>query len=201
MVLAGTGCLLFDTAGLRTQAGEVEAEGVRRALKAAADADLVIEVVDGSSWTSIGFGREDTQCSGRDAIVITKSDLMVQQLEIVDDITRHFPECADIPVFVVSGATGDGIDRLRSFLASSAAVAMKSSLHVNAVVAGERQTSALAAARSHVSLAIDALAEDAPLEVTAAEIRSAVVSLGEITGATITEEVLNRIFSRFCIGK
>lgn len=201
MVLAGTGCLLFDTAGLRTQAGEVEAEGVRRALKAAADADLVIEVVDGSSWTSTGFGREDTQCSGRDAIVITKSDLMVQQTEIVNDIKQHFTDCADVPVFVVSGATGDGIDSLRSFLASSAAVAMKSSLHVNAVVAGERQTAALAAARSHVSLALDALAEDAPLEVTAAEIRSAVVSLGEITGATITEEVLNRIFSRFCIGK
>jgi len=209
VVLAGTGCILFDTAGLRAMAGEVETEGVRRAVKAAADADLVLHVRDlasvasGACSESVLSGTDDSdtvsKCAdvtgGRpNALVYTMSDLAPG----VSPPSSRVPE---VPVFVVCAKTGEGMAALRSYISDLAVQAVRSAGSVAAVVAGERQVGALREARGRLVQAMAALGSDAPLEVVASGIRGAVLSIGEITGSRITDEVLDRIFARFCIGK
>jgi tRNA modification GTPase len=190
MVLAGTGCVLFDTAGLRTGAGDVEAEGVRRAMKAAREADLVLNVIDA---TRPDLTAPPPEGCRNVATVYSKIDLVSLPLPA--------QERSSGPVFAVSARTGAGMSELRDYIAGLAAAAVRSARATASVVAGERQVNALSMARGHAEYAASALASDAPLEVVAGSIRAAVEALGEITGSHITEQVLDRIFSRFCIGK
>ena len=200
VVFAGTGCVLSDTAGLRPVDDPVESEGVRRAMKTAANADLVVYAVDGipgETGRDPVSGYMELQSAGVRQIVtvFTKADL--------DDFGPDAVTSGDVPgpVFFVSAKTGYGVDDVRSFISKLAHDAVNSAGAVRTVVAGSRQTDALRVARSHVSRAAADLAAEAPTEVVAASVRAAVESIGEITGSHITEKVLVRIFSRFCIGK
>jgi tRNA modification GTPase len=187
--LAGAPCLVLDTAGLRDAGtGEVEAEGVLRAREAAREADVVVRVVDGAGAApSEGFPDRV------DILAVTKADLWR------DEPAVDAP--AGVPVVFTSARDGRGIDRLRSLLADRAAEAVRRGDTSRAVVVGERQAEALHSALRCVQAAIDGRVDDAPLEAVASDLRRAVEHLGEIDGARITEDVLDRIFSRFCLGK
>jgi tRNA modification GTPase len=189
--LAGAPCLVLDTAGLRDAgAGEVEAEGVLRAREAARDADVVIHVVDGS-----GTAPSDGFTERVDIVAMTKADLWPGK----DPPRVDAP--SGVPVVFTSARDGRGIERLRALLADRAAAAVRSGDTARAVVVGERQAQALHSALRCVEAAVEGQAGDAPLEAVAAELRRAVEHLGEIDGSRITDEVLDRIFSRFCLGK
>lgn len=201
MVLAGNGCVLFDTAGLRSADDPVESEGVRRALETAAAADLVLHVLDGLIISQAGkddqaaCSRSELERAGVRSIVtvITKADRQAVDPGFVASIPGK--------VFCVSAKTGAGIDGLKSFLSETVDAAIRSASSVRVVVNGERQVTALRLARSNVEKALGAMSDEAPPEVVAAFVRASVQALGEITGSHITEQVLDRIFSRFCIGK
>lgn len=194
LVLSGVGCLLFDTAGIRSSTDDVESEGVSRAIGAAAKADLLLHVVDCGSHSGAFYpvSKELGHGSTLHVLVLTKVDLC-----------DRLPEVADpgIPVFVVSARTGQGIPELTAFISCVARDAVASASRVCAVVTGERQVQAVARALDCVRKAIETAMAGAPAEVTASLLRIAVESLGEVTGSSITEQVLDRIFSRFCIGK
>ncbi len=187
--LAGVPCQVLDTAGLRDAgAGEVEAEGVQRARDAARDADVVVQVVDGT-----GAAPSDGFAGRVDLVAVTKADLCPLEPRVEAPL--------GVPVVVTSARDGRGIERLRSLLADRASEAVRRGDTSRAVVVGERQVGALHAALGCVEAAIEGRAGDAPLEVLASDLRRAVEHLGEIDGSRITEEVLDRIFSRFCMGK
>jgi len=195
MVLAGVPCLLFDTAGIRETDGRVEAEGVRRALQAAADADLVLYVAECGSQEAILAALDDAaHDTGRiHAVVLSKADLA--------PVVTAAAGPGGIRLFVVSAREGRGVAELLEFISSQASGAVRSGAGVAATVAGERQTGALRESRWNLAAAAGALTEGAPPEVVAGFIRDAVQALGEITGSRITEEVLDRIFLKFCVGK
>lgn len=187
--LAGASCVVLDTAGLRDAgAGEVEAEGVARAREAARDADVVVLVVDGTGATAA-----DRPPDRVDVVAATKADLWSGSPR------AELPP--GVPVVATSAVSGLGVDALLDLLSAKASEAVRRGEPARAVVVGERQVEALHGALQCVEAARDGHADDAPLEVVAAELRRAIEHLGEIDGSRITEEVLDRVFARFCVGK
>jgi tRNA modification GTPase len=185
LTLQGATVTLLDTAGLREAGGAVEAEGVRRAVQAAEAADCIVLVVDG---TDPGPPIE----TRADIVAWHKADLWEG-----DPLPATGAESVR-----TSAVDGRGVDWLRDRLAARAAAVLVQAKAADVVIAGERQREALAGARDRVLEALDGLRrEEVPVEVVAADLRAAVELLGGITGRAVTEEVLDRVFARFCVGK
>jgi tRNA modification GTPase len=176
--LGGVPVLLADTAGLRETADEIEAEGVRRALARAEAADLRLAVFAADTppdaATLALVGRPGT------VVVVNKVDLAPPLLE---------------GAVAISARTGEGLDALRARLAEE--VAARAGLTEAAALTRPRHRAALAEA-----VAALAEVEAAPLPEIAAEgLRAALTAIGRITGRVGVEEILDRVFSEFCIGK
>lgn len=176
---AGAEVRLVDTAGLRDGADEIEREGVAIARRAAGSADVLVLAVDAT--TGDRPDPVETGAAARTTILVaTKSDL-------VDRVPFH----ADV---AVSARTGEGLASLREWLARAVA----STDCDGELMLLERHRSALGAAAEALD---EALRLDDVPELAAAEVRRALQALAEITGETATEELLDRVFSAFCIGK
>lgn len=177
--LAGYPVSLYDTAGLRETSDAVEAEGVRRARAAAAEADLVVEVRDISERLDRGERAEAGQTDGRRIIFWNKSDLAEPLVGAG---------------LVGSAATGAGLAELERTLTEAAKRAMQG------------EASAITRARHRAALA-DALgalerAQVAPApELAAEDMRTAMRALGRVVGVVDVEDILDQVFGSFCIGK
>jgi len=194
---ANLGGLVFhlrDTAGLCDSKCEVEELGVARTRDEIAKADLVIAVFDGS----VSATNEDRSIvrdidPSKLVIVINKSDLP----RIFNSADVDVPPGAG-EVFL-SARTGEGIDLLRSRLGSFAE--LDTGLGEGAIVMSSRHREALDVTANHLRKAENAIAGKKPIECIAEHLRQAGESLGTITGVVTREDLLDRIFSRFCIGK
>jgi tRNA modification GTPase len=170
VVLGGVPVTLVDTAGLRETSDDVEAEGVRRALARAADADLVMTVVEA--------GATAQDCAG--LLIANKADL-----------GGIGPEGA----LRISAKTGFGMGELRLRLASAARRMTES--NGPPPLTRARHRAALLAAAEHLEAA-----EKADLaELRGEDLRLAMRALGRITGHVGVEDILDTVFSKFCIGK
>ena len=184
---------LIDTAGLREQAQGVEAAGVALAEAKLASCDLALAVLD----ASLPLAPEDAALARRvrahpHLAVLNKADLPAQVSP--EEARRLFPEAAAL--LSISALRGDGVDDLRARLASLLAPEA-----LPEVAPGARHQDALRRARGSLERALEALEGGTGVEIYAAELRGALSALGEVCGQTATEEILERIFSRFCIGK
>lgn len=180
---------IMDTAGIREAHDMAEEEGVRRSMRAMDDADLVLGVLDASQ----PLGAEDMMLveklrESKAVLVLNKCDLPRMMGDVSGFGIKHVS---------LSAKTGHGIDGLKEavFASSPGATAAEGVL-----VANLRHRKALEAAGKALGEGISALGA-APLEITAMELREALDRLGEIVGAVTTEDILERIFSEFCIGK
>ncbi|MDF3024194.1 MAG: tRNA uridine-5-carboxymethylaminomethyl(34) synthesis GTPase MnmE [Alphaproteobacteria bacterium] len=175
--LGGYPVILADTAGLRETENRIEAEGIRRAENAARDADLKIALFDGTlpekDAETMKLVDENT------VVVFTKADIAKKQ----------------IPEIQVSSSTGEGIDTLLKQISAAIGIAFKSK--PGPVLTRERHRTALLDTAS----ALDrCLATQAP-ELAAEDLRLALRALGTITGRVHVEDLLDKIFRDFCIGK
>ncbi len=186
---------LIDTAGLRETDDAVEKLGVERSRRAVEQADLILALADGSR----GPAREDletlrlAQGAGKPWIfVATKKDLAA------GGVTPGL--CGqDPPPFVeLSNVTGEGFDALEAAVAAlfPAPPAESGTLLTNA-----RQADAVSRARDAVRSALDALRGGMTPDVVLTEAEAASNALGELTGRTAREDMVARIFERFCVGK
>ncbi len=190
----GLPVVFVDTAGLRAAGDALEVEGIRRSRAAAGQAELLLHVLDGTEALHPEDATLLTEFAERPRIlVLNKSD---QPLEL--NLPAPFP--LNLPVVEVSCATGAGLEKLkdtikgqvwRGGIGSEAVEIAISARHHDALRRGyeliERAETAL---RSHVTL-----------ELVAFDLRAAVGAIGEVVGATTTEDLLDRIFSTFCLGK
>ncbi|HDR14901.1 MAG TPA: tRNA uridine-5-carboxymethylaminomethyl(34) synthesis GTPase MnmE [Desulfobacteraceae bacterium] len=191
--LDGLRLRLTDTAGLRDSDDPVEQEGVRRACSKIAQADIVLLVIDGHRGIDDDDRSALLRCGEKNSIiVINKSDLPSVE---ISSLPSHFP------VVTVSASTGAGIDRLREELRSRAGIADGEECPESLILTEERHHHALSQTLGKLNMAIESLNGGLSPEFIALDLREAVESLGVITGDTAPEEVINRIFSRFCIGK
>lgn len=185
LVLGGFPVVLADTAGLREAVDQVEAEGVRRALARAQDADLRLGVVDVSRETSPSVLE---RLRPGDGLILNKTDLgIAADIDAPQGVAR----------FELAALTGEGLERLEHWLADS--VRERLSTRESPALSRARHRQAVGRALAHLQAARARLA-DAP-ELAAAEVHLALRALESLTGRIDVEDVLDRVFSQFCIGK
>ena len=199
--ISGVPVRLIDTAGIRETTDLVEGIGITRSRIAIADADISVLVLDASSTLrSEDHELLDSVPEARRIIAMNKTDLpnlMDQQLLLEKDV--HLSDLYR-NVVCISALTGSGFDELTQTIFE----------RLSGDSAAERDDIMLTDARQHaaVTKAIDLLRDARGLmtqrafeEIILLRLRGALVSLGEITGETLTEDILGQIFSTFCIGK
>jgi tRNA modification GTPase len=197
--LDGVPVRLLDTAGLRVTSDPVETEGIRRALAAREDADLVLAVLDGSEELTIDDTALLKGLAGRPhVIVISKNDLLPR---LDEQMIAGVSDPGRFPVIQkVSAKTGQGLDELKASIRSSL-VRPELEADESVLVANARHLDALRKARAGLERVLGCVAGQAPAELLSAELRAAADALGEITGEITADEILDVVFSQFCIGK
>jgi len=190
LVLRGIPCRLIDTAGIRETEDLIEKEGIERTLRAMAEADLVIEVVDGSRPPAHqgGAGESlETPEGVLHLLVVNKIDLGLES---------HW-EGRGVPLSCVTGEGLDALgDVLESMVRESTSLGSGRSVAINA-----RHRQCLQRALHALQEARAGLSEGREIELCAADLRAGLEAIGEVTGRTDTETLLGEIFSSFCIGK
>ena len=176
---------LVDTAGLRNDPDRIEAEGIRRARAALADADAVLWIQDATDKD-----RAELKENVPEGIPVTIVHNKI-------DLSGDGPGLADGEVYL-SAQTGAGIDALRQSLRDLAGYENRGE---GAFTARRRHVRALQKAAEHFATGKRALEETRAGELLAEELRLAQQALGEITGTFTADDLLGKIFSEFCIGK
>jgi tRNA modification GTPase len=190
---------ISDTAGIRETDDFVEKEGVKRTREIVEKSDIAMIVVDCSTeWTEEEKRFfEEISRQNRSSIFIAenKADLAetknTKQAEVFKSILK----------VKTSALKGEGIGELKSALLRFSGAASVSSADTSVVVTSRRHQASLLHAKEGLEDAIDSLKKKASNEFVAVDLRSALDALGEIIGEVTTEDILNDIFSKFCIGK
>ena len=181
---------LTDTAGIRETDDAVEKLGVERSRRAMANSRLVIVVLDGSA----ALTDEDTELIRRAeqapkaVVVISKSDLG----------PAVFTVDTALPCVSVSSVTLEGISELESVISGLFPMPEVPAGHI---LTNLRQAEAVRLALESMYAALDAMAAGSTPDIVLTETEGAMSALGELTGRTVREDVTNRIFERFCVGK
>jgi tRNA modification GTPase len=202
--VGGIPITLVDTAGIRETEEIVEREGVQRARAAAQTADLVLVVLDRSRPLREQDRTYIDVAGARRLMVINKVDLpaswSIDDLTSIDGDGRGDGASSTIgPSIDVSVRTGSGMDRLRETIAMT--LVGDERLRDTVGVSNVRHIALLERVNEAVERARAGAAANAPEEFVLADIREAIEALEEITGKRSSEDVLQAIFSRFCIGK
>jgi len=187
---------LMDTAGLRKAKDFIEQEGVKRAKERVADADLILLILDGSRDLDEDDLEIILEIKEKKVVIINKKDLPLKLS--LEEIKKRFPED---PLVSISALKNEGVEDLKKAIYSSLIHRDIRVSPEHLIVANIRHKIALTQINENLLNALKGLEEGASLEFIAFEIRSALDALGEMVGETTTEEVLNRIFEQFCIGK
>jgi tRNA modification GTPase len=195
--IGGVPLVLFDTAGVRNSTDEIETIGVQRTRRAAADADLLIVVIDGSE----PLDPEDQNVLDEVAntthiVALNKSDLPTfsvrhfKSIRFVDNLPRAIP---------VSAKTDAGLDSLRAAILGS--FANGSAPDESLLITNARHYDLLVRAVAGLDSSQRLLSQRMSEELVLVGLHHTLRYLDEITGETTTEEILGQIFSTFCIGK
>ncbi len=194
--LDGVRVVLSDTAGIRDDAGAVEAMGIARTEALLAESPVALWVVDASAPLEADDARIADLLAGKRAVVA---------LNKVDAGERVGP--ADVGAFAadaacvrVSALERRGIDTLRSALLDALG-GDRSREALGLAASNPRHVEALGRARAALARAAALASAAAPGELMSIELRDAANAVGEVTGETVAEALLDRIFSRFCVGK
>ncbi|MDI6744551.1 MAG: tRNA uridine-5-carboxymethylaminomethyl(34) synthesis GTPase MnmE [Thermodesulfovibrionales bacterium] len=187
---------IIDTAGIRESHEMAEKEGVRRSIMAMEDADLIIAVIDGS----VPLKDEDIEVLERvkeknTIIAVNKSDIPFGENTLASRLTPYASH-----IIRISATRGDGLDELKNAIFNSCLKNWKEQKE-GVIITNLRHKIAIQAAYDSLKDGLKAIKTGKPLEIIAIEFRNALDRLGEIVGAVTTDDILNRIFSNFCIGK
>jgi tRNA modification GTPase len=185
----GVTVTLVDTAGDREAHEHVEQRGIAMGRKRAAEADLRVHVHSAEH----GLPAMDPDADRRAIHVVSKGDLLDARVDARPDAERA-------GWLITSARTGAGIDALKQAILARAfgGITEADDGHV---VTSERQRTLLTRAAQAFEHAAEAMAVQAPIEVLALEIRDGTERLAELMGERVGDEVLDDLFSRFCIGK
>lgn len=182
---------LVDTAGLREAAEEIERIGIERSREALADAALVLIVLDATETINEEEKKLLAAVAGRAALIArNKSDLASAELSALD--------CSDLEVVATSALSGAGIPELRERLLALATGGASSE---PGMLTSLRHHQAVEAALSGLQDAARANQENIPHEMLLLDLYRALWALDSLTGQTTPDDILNLIFSSFCIGK
>jgi len=185
---------IIDTAGIREQAEEVEEIGIQRARAKLADADLVLLLVDASRPLTDDDINLFTDIDDKPVILIANKMDIVDHNQALDAIAAAFPTVTPIP-------TNAGIDRLEEAIFTAVSRQQSPQDPDHACVPNLRHKKALGNALGACRQVTNGLDNNLPADLIAVDLQSALDHLGDIVGETTTEDILEMIFERFCIGK
>jgi tRNA modification GTPase len=191
--IRGIPIIFVDTAGIRESKDEIEAEGIRRSRKAVDQSEIVLHIIDASAplhEMDLGFLEEFKS---------KKRLILLNKLDLPQQISKEEMEVHDT-VISVSARAGSGLEELKDALSAIIWEGQVQSENLEIAISARHQT-ALNRTREGIERSEQALAIGESLELVAMDLQIAVEAIGEIVGKTSTEDLLDKIFSQFCIGK
>jgi tRNA modification GTPase len=189
--IRGIPVVFIDTAGLREAGDEIEAEGIKRSRTSFERAELILHVLDNSEPFTGADENYLRESEAKKRIVVRNKTDLPRRLEFAP---------TDAPVVEVSCTTGAGLEALKDAI-KGLVWSGEIQADMLQVMINSRHQDALRRAREATENTIAALADGQTLEIAAMELRIATNAIGEVVGKTTTEDLLDSIFSQFCIGK
>ena len=203
----GLPVVFVDTAGLREARDEIEREGIRRSHETLARAEFILHVLDASEPLTEADEKFLREFAGKKRILVRNKTDLPGKLELPDGAGGPPPATGAHTVARPAGGvvdvcciSGQGIEALKDAI-KELIWSGEISAGMLQVMINSRHQDALNRARAAVQRTIDALRGGVTLELAALDLRIAVNAVGEIVGKTATEDLLDSIFSQFCIGK
>jgi tRNA modification GTPase len=197
LVVGGIPVQVLDTAGIRQTQDQVEKIGVERSRRAASAADLVLLTIDAQAgWTQADQEIYEQVQHRPLILVINKIDL-VETCHGTSDI--GYPNTIK-QVVKTAAAQNQGIEALEAAILEVVILGKVQAADLDLAI-NQRQAAALVQAKTSLEQVRLTIAQQFPLDFWTIDLRGAIQALGEITGEEVTESVLDRIFSKFCIGK
>lgn len=192
----GVPIILIDTAGIRATDDEVERIGVEKSMKSIESADFAIVMIDGSSF----FDDEDMEVlratkDKRRIVLINKTDL--GQSKYIETVKS---KAAPSTVIEISAKTGEGIKEIGREIKKLFDLGAITTSN-GAIITNARHKRALIEAREDLEAAASAVNLGLPTDIVSINISDAIDELGEITGATVSDDIVSEIFHDFCVGK
>ncbi|HEY9842587.1 MAG: tRNA uridine-5-carboxymethylaminomethyl(34) synthesis GTPase MnmE [Candidatus Sericytochromatia bacterium] len=194
--LRGIPVRMIDTAGLRQTSDTIEAIGIERSQKAVAEADLVLVVAEAGRGLAPEMAGLMQAWRDKELVLVwNKSDLTAQATAAPEGM-KGVP--ADVPEARVSALTGLGLEALESLLYERVASqhVLEQPISINA-----RHKLCLLRAAEALERASQTLDQALPTDFIAIDLKEAIVAFGEVIGESVSEEIINEIFHRFCVGK
>ncbi len=194
LIVGGIPVQVLDTAGIRDTSDVVEQIGVARSRAAAQSADLILLTIDAQiGWT-------DAEAEIYAQIKSIPTIVVINKVDLVDPLPQ-----LDLPVGIntvveTAAAIDLGIDRLESAILATISSGRLHAANIDIAI-NQRQAAALIRAQTTLQQVLTTVRDRLPLDFWTIDLREAIGALGEVTGEEVTESVLDRIFSQFCIGK
>ena len=188
--IRGLPVVFVDTAGLRESGDEIEIEGIRRSRATLAKAELILHVLDNSDSLTQADENYLAEFSGKKRILVRNKIDLSKKLSLPNDLQTVDVCCL----------SGKGMENLKEAI-KEVIWAGEIRAEMLQVMINSRHQDALKRARTSTAETISALRENLTLELAAMDLRIAVNAVGEIVGKTTNEDLLDSIFSQFCIGK
>lgn len=184
---------LSDTAGIREGGGEIERMGIERSIKSIEEAELILAVFDGSKKQSDGDNEviKTIEEKGKTAVTVG--------LVNKSDKGKSFDYALPFPHISLSALTGEGAEELKK--AVGGLYAATEGLGMGETIINARQYSAVCRGLDSVENALNALNLGFTQDVAGLDMEAAMSALAELDGRSVSEEIVNDIFSRFCVGK
>ena len=187
---------IIDTAGIRETENMIESIGVKKAISLIDDADLVIAVFDSSKMLEEEDYRIlDLIKNKKRIVLLNKCDLRQNNTEMINYMSQK-----NKTVIEASMKSKKGVEELYS--------AIEKMFNVNEIEIGNetiitniRHKNQIHKAIQSIENAIDTVKQELPIDIIAVEIKEALLNLGCITGDNVSEDIINEIFSKFCLGK
>jgi len=189
--LKGVPFVLVDTAGIVQSKDLVESLGVERSRRAIEQADFVLLVIDASEPLKDSDREIINLLSGKEAMVVANKSDLPRQAEL-DGLSW--------PQVSTSALTGEGLEELEQRMVDTV-LGGKVFTSDALLVSNPRHKSALERAQSYLEQALSSIEARMPDDFVTIDLTAALNALGEITGETVTDELLETIFSNFCVGK
>lgn len=187
---------LIDTAGIREAKDEVEKIGIAKSKEIAKEADLVIAIFDGSKELS----EEDMKIldiikDKKSIILLNKADLN----SVLNENDARFKNITD-NVLKISALNGNGLEKLYSVITKMFSLD-EINIDNDVIITNLRHKNLISKAIENVKKARDTVNENMPIDIIAIFIKDILEDLGNITGEFVTDDIMNEIFSKFCLGK
>lgn len=196
ITIKGIPLKIIDTAGIRKTSDKIEEIGVRKAIDIAKDAELVLVILDNSK----DLTEEDREIlklaeSKNSIILLNKVDLKENNLENSEELKK-----LDKRIIKISAKNGNGIEELYNEIENMFQI---KNLETDGeiIITNIRHKNQIEYAINNINEAINAVKNNLPIDIISISIKQTLEDLGKITGENVSEDIINEIFSKFCLGK